>query len=93
MAGTPEMAANRAKVNDSLSGQLYKMQCRGVHAVALAGRPRAIVEDMAEVRVAAPAGDRGPIHPQAGIASFQHVFSRDGLPEAGPARARLELGR
>src|SRR5580698_36198 len=72
--------------------ELHKVHCCRVHAVAQAGWPRAVIEHMAEVRVAAAAGDGGAVHSHAGIVSFDNVLARDGLPEAGPAGAGLELG-
>jgi len=41
------------------------MQSGGVHAVAQAGGGWAVIEDVAEVRVATAAGDGGAVHAQA----------------------------
>ena len=69
-----------------------EVERRGVHAVAQAGRARAVVEDVAEVRAAGRA-----VQPRCGACSSDRsscVLTRSGLDhveEARPARAGLEL--
>jgi len=65
--------------------------CR-VHAVAEAGRPRPIVEDVTEVGVARPAGDCGALYAEGTVGCFDDVLFCDWLPEARPAGAGVELG-
>src|SRR5690606_16665946 len=65
---------------------------RRVHAVALAGRLRAVVEDVAEVAVAAGAARLDPHHAVRAVFEEPDPVRRDGLPEARPARAGLVLG-
>src|SRR5580698_3682626 len=74
------------------SGELNEMERQGVHAVAKPGWPGTVVEYMAEMRVAEAARDRGARHAERKVADLAHVFLRNGLPEAGPAGARLEFG-
>ena len=65
---------------------------RAVHAVALAGGRRAVVEDVAEMAAAAPAMHLGPNHEQAAVlARADSVRERCG--EARPAGAAVELRR
>src|SRR4030095_11146739 len=59
-------------ISKSPSG-LHESHGRRVHAVAQAGRPRTIVEEVAEVGVAAPAGDGSAHHAQARIAMLLDV--------------------
>ena len=69
----------------------HKAQRHRIHAVAQAGRPRAIVENVAEMRVAQPAHHLAPDLAQRHIHLFVDIFFGDGLPEARPARAGIEL--
>ncbi len=78
--------------NSLCSGQFDEAHGCGVHAVAQTGGSGAIVEGVAEMRVAEAAGDGGTDHHQASIDLIDYVFFRDGLPEAGPAGARIEFG-
>src|SRR5262249_42194654 len=65
---------------------------RGGHAVAEAGRPRAVGEDVPEVGVAAAAEDLGPLHEEAPVVLGLDGLGCDRLGEARPAGAGLELG-
>src|SRR5712671_4930253 len=62
-----------------------------VEAVALAGRRRAIGEDVAEVAATAGASDLGAGHAVAMVLDERDLGAVDRLEEAGPAGARLEL--
>src|SRR5574337_82976 len=70
----------------------HETQGHRVHAIAQAGRPWTVVEDMAEMAVATGATDRGAAHAEQAVAAFDHVARGDRLPEAGPAGAGVELG-
>ena len=63
-----------------------------IDAIALAGRRRAVGEDVALVRAAAGADDLGADHAVAGVADGLEVPLGEGLGEARPAGAALELG-
>src|SRR3954447_19848250 len=66
-------------------------QRKTVHAVAQAGRLRAVVEDVAEMAAAAGAMDFGAQHAEGPVLGLADgVFQR--LPETRPAGAALELG-
>ena len=69
----------------------YKGQRNAVVAVALAGGPWAVVEDVALVPTAAPAVVFAARHDQFEIQLGDHGIAQ-GLPEAGPAGAAVELG-
>ena len=62
-----------------------------IHAVAKAGRLRAVVEDVAEMRIAERAGDRGAHHAEGLVLDLDDVLLGDRLPEARPAGAGIEL--
>src|SRR6185436_4257736 len=63
-----------------------------VHAVAQPGRPRTVIEDVAEVTAAATAMDRRPHHAQRYVPRGADGFLERG-PEARPACAAIEFGR
>src|SRR6185369_10793720 len=63
-----------------------------IDAVALAGRRRAVGEDMALVRAAAGADDFRSDHAVAGVANVFQVVGAERLSEARPAGAAFELG-
>src|SRR5688572_13716451 len=63
-----------------------------VHAPALAaGRPRAVVEEVAQVGVAAGAADLGPAHAVGAVVEQLDGVGRDRFGEAGPAGPGVEL--
>src|ERR1700676_3557435 len=67
-----------------------KYHCKAVHAVAQAGRLRAIVEDVAEMAAAAAAVNFGPQHAKSAVFGFADgILER--LVTARPAGAALEL--
>lgn len=69
-----------------------KAQRQAVRAVALAAAvPRAVVEEVAEVRVAAGAADLCPRHAVRSVLEQLDGVGRDGLGEAGPVAAGLVL--
>src|SRR5688500_3319201 len=61
-----------------------------VHAVTQPGRLRAIVEHMAQVRIATRARHLGADHAQHAVFVFDHVLRRNRLPETRPAGAGFE---
>src|SRR5262249_40581967 len=69
----------------------YLLQRRGVDAGAQPGGPGPVLEDVAQVAAALRAGDLGPDHPVGGVRLRVHPAVGDGLGEAGPAGARVEL--
>src|SRR5580700_10925444 len=74
------------------SGEFDETERQRVHAVAESSWPGAVVEDVAEMRVAEAAGNRGALHAERRVRDFEHIFLGNRLPEAGPASAGLELG-
>src|SRR5262245_32982780 len=69
----------------------HELQGRRIDAIAKAGRPWAVVEDMAQVRAASAAGDLGPPHSQGVVGlGFDGLFL-NGLPITGPAGARVKF--
>ena len=72
--------------------ELHEAHRRRVHAVAQSGRSRPVIEHVPQVRVAVPAGDGGALHAECLVRDLGDVLWRDGLVEAGPSRAGLELG-
>ena len=80
-------------ITSSATLRLDEGQRGRVHAIAQAGRTRAVVEDVAEMGVALGASHLVARHPQAGVAVSLDVLLGDGLPEARPAGAGVELGR
>src|SRR5438270_9472269 len=68
-----------------------EVERRAVHAVALSGRGRAILEDMPEMSPAAPAMHLGAAHEEAPVGfGLDGIFER--RPEARPAGAAVEFG-
>ena len=63
----------------------------GVEAIAQAGRARAVLEDMAEMRIAAGADDLVSDHAMAAVGDGLNIFRGHGLEEAGPASPGIEL--
>src|SRR6185369_13941070 len=64
---------------------------RGVHAVALAGRRRTVVEDMSEVRVGMLRANLGARHEELAVRLRNHVGGLQRLREARPAGAAVVL--
>jgi hypothetical protein len=52
-----------------------------------------IVEDVADMSIALTAGNRGSHHAKIRISDLDNVLIRKDLPEAGPARPRIEFRR
>src|SRR5947207_14136483 len=63
-----------------------------VDAVPEAGRPRAIVEYVSEMRAAVRAFDFGPPHEQTAVHLLPDPLFPERLPEARPSGPRIELG-
>src|SRR5438309_384093 len=63
-----------------------------VHAIAKAGRLRAVVEEMAEVATAAAAENLGALHAEGAVGALGDRMG-ERLPEARPTGAAFELGR
>src|SRR5437762_8678665 len=70
---------------------LLEGERRAVHAVALAGRRRAVGKDVAEMAAALGAVHLGAAHEEAAVGRCAHGAGQR-LPERGPARAAFELG-
>src|SRR5687768_10693704 len=70
---------------------LHELQRLGVQAEAQPRRARAVVEEVAQVRIAPRAVDLRADHAVAEVRLFADVLTGDGLEEARPAGARLEL--
>src|SRR5262249_33592269 len=71
---------------------LAQVQRAGVHTVALACRCGPVVEYVTQVRSTLLAAHFGPDHEEAAVLVKLYVLPVCGLPEAGPAGARVELG-
>src|ERR1700730_15035540 len=69
----------------------HEFQGNAVHAVAQAGRLRAVVKDVAKMSAAAPAMHLGALHPKTPVGFGAHR-AFDGTPKARPAGAAVELG-
>src|SRR3989338_49483 len=69
-----------------------KRQRRGVDAVALARRLRAVVEHVPEMRVAARAEHFGSTHKEGGVGGIVNVALIDRHKETRPSGAGVELG-
>src|SRR5271170_8356033 len=82
----------RGSPKGDASGARREVERHRIHAVTKPGRARPIVEDVPEVRLAALAGHIGALHPEGVVAALQDIQTRDRLPEARPAGARIELG-
>ncbi len=70
----------------------YQFNRYGINAVAQAGWRWAIVEDVAEVGIAAPAGDLGAPHAERVVLVFGDHLARRGFVETRPAATGMELG-
>src|SRR6516162_4538404 len=73
-------------------GRGLEGQRAGVDAVPVAGLRGTVVEDMAQVTAAVAADDLGAPHEQAVVRPQLDRLGDRGLVEAGPPRARVELG-
>src|SRR5262245_37945330 len=71
---------------------LHELQRDRIDAVAQPGRPRPVIEDVAEMRAAAAARHFDAAHAVTIIGFGLNILFRHRLPEAGPARARIEFG-
>src|SRR6478672_9301992 len=97
-AGAAELLCRLAfgRAAAELVGERFASRREGqadrVDAVTLAGRRRAVGEDVALVRAAAGADDLGPDHAVAGVADGREVPLSERLGKARPAGAALELG-
>jgi hypothetical protein len=75
-----------------LAWRFFQPQADGIHAEALAGGLfGSIVKHVAEMRTASGAHDLGPVRAVACVVKLLHR-PRQGLVEAGPTRAGVELG-
>src|SRR5262245_16727728 len=74
-----------------LRARRHELHRHRVQAIAPARRPRAVVEHVAEVAVAAAAADLGADHAVALVDQLRDVIGIERLSEARPAGARLEL--
>ena len=70
----------------------YEPQRHRIHAITQSRRPRAVVEHMAKMTVAACAVHRRAFPSKAVVAFLDDIFLGNGLPETGPSRAGIELG-
>src|SRR3954447_1670726 len=78
--------------NLGLASAWFQFKRDAVHAPPLStGLPRTVVEDVAEVRVAACAAHLGTNHPVRAVLDELEGIGRDGLGEARPAGARVVL--
>lgn len=71
----------------------HEAQGGGVHAVALAGRSRAVREDVAEVGIGDPASHFGAARKQAVVGPLGHGVRADGLGELGQPVPESYLSR
>ena len=71
--------------------QGFQVEREGVHAVALVGGAGTVVEDVAEVRPAAPAPHLNAHHAMRAVLDQLHGVGDDRLGEARPARAGVVL--
>ena len=74
-----------------LSGSFGEPHGHRIHAIAESRGARPIVEDVPEMRIAEPAGDRHPHHPQTAVGCFHDVFFRYRRPKARPASSRFKF--
>src|SRR5829696_9153238 len=84
---------NRTAVETRAPSTRVEVEAAGIHAVALAGGPRAVREHMAEVTTTALADDLLAHHAVRDVALDLDRVGDQRLGEARPAGARVELGR
>src|ERR1700720_2067861 len=94
MDGAPSEGCSTTTILAQLSierdaGQEF--QGHAVHAVAQAGRARAVIKDMAKMPAAAPAMHLGALHQKTPVGFGAHR-AVDRSPEARPSGSALELG-
>ena len=65
---------------------LNKLQGSGIHAIAQICRLGAIIENMAQVRLAFGTGNGVTTHPHASVAAGMDIFFGDRRPKTGPSR-------
>src|SRR5579864_8287163 len=82
----------RPRSMEALTLPWFQLQGRRIDAVAKAGRPRAVVEDMAEVAGAVRAKHFGADHAVARVRLLVDMVFVGRLGEARPAAAGVELG-
>src|SRR5438034_4698534 len=75
-----------------VSRRLDKPQGHRIHTISKAGGPRPVIEDVAQMRIAAPARNRCPGDPKEMVSRFLDILFGERRPKAGPASARLKLG-
>src|SRR5215471_11500897 len=77
----------------SLPAAFARLELQGsrIHAIAQVGRRRAVVEDMAEMRVARAAQDLDASHAVRGVSLRSDALLIERLPETRPACAGLEF--
>lgn len=69
----------------------FKIERRGVHAIALARQRGAVVEEVAEVGAAAGADDLGADHAVGGVFDLQDLVAREFFVKAGPSAFGIKL--
>jgi hypothetical protein len=86
------MAANGELYESERSG-FCKPHRDGIHAIAQTGRARAIIENVAKVRLAATGRSGGALHTETVVADLYDVFFGDRFPKTRPACAGFEFRR
>lgn len=83
---------SRARLKEASANlvMLNKLQRGGIHAVTQIGRLGAIIENMAQVRLAFGTRNGVTTHPQAYVAAGADIFLGDRRPKTGPSRPRIE---
>ena len=69
-----------------------EVQGNGIHAVAQTGWLRPIIENMAEMCIAARTGHRDTLHEETIVLRLHDIQFGNRLPETGPSGTRIELG-
>src|SRR5262249_49017510 len=91
---SPTHAEPRTRLNAPAKTRLLvflELQRRGVHAVALAGRLGAVIEDVAQMAATAFTEDFVARHEEATVCFSCDAVFRKGLPKARPARTGIKL--
>ena len=70
----------------------HELHRRRIHAITQSCRSRAIIEDMAQMRIALAALDLRTRHAKTIVDNFDHILFCNRLPKAGPASAGFEFG-